>query len=54
MALLNYGEPQVLELFKNTLPSALYYMLYQINDLRTAIETAKRVFTKEKLDKQKA
>ena len=28
-------------------------MLYQINDLRTAIETAKRVLTKEKLDKQK-
>ena len=29
-------------------------MLYQINDLRTVIETAKRVLTKEKLDKQKA
>ena len=29
-ALLNYGEPQILELFKNTLPSRLYYMLYQI------------------------
>ena len=28
-------------------------MLYQINDLRTAVETAKRVLTKEKLDKQK-
>ena len=52
-ALLNYGEPQVLELFKNTLPSRLYYMLYQIDDLRTAIEIAKRVFTKEKIDKQR-
>ena len=28
-------------------------MLYQIDDLRTAIETAKRVLTKEKIDKQK-
>ena len=42
-ALLNYGELQILELFKNTLPSRLYYMLYQINDLATAKETAKRV-----------
>ena len=53
-ALLNYGEPQILELFKNTLPSRLYLMLYQINDLRTTIETAKRVLTKERLDNQKA
>ena len=51
--LLNYGEPQILELFKNTLPSRLYYMLYQINDLRTAVETAKRVLTKEKIDRQR-
>ena len=28
-------------------------MLYQINDLRTDVETAKRVLTKEKFDKQK-
>ena len=40
-ALLNYEEPQILELFKNTLPSRLYYMLYQINDLRVEVETAK-------------
>ena len=53
MALLNYGEPQILELFKNTLPSRLYYMLYQIDDLRTAVETAKRLLIKEQLDKQK-
>ena len=52
MALLNYGESQILELFKNTLLNRLYYMLYQIDDLRTAIETAKRVLTKEKIDKQ--
>ena len=53
MALVNYREPQSLELFINTLTSRLYYMLYQIDDLRTAIETAKRVLTKEKIDKQR-
>ena len=29
------------------------YMLYQIDDLRTAIETSKRVLTKEKIDKER-
>ena len=29
-------------------------MLYQIDDLRTAVESAKGILTKEKLDKQKA
>ena len=52
-ALLDYGEPQILELFKNTLPSRLYYLLYQIDYLNAAIETAKRILTKEKMDKQK-
>ena len=51
-ALLNYGELQILELFKNTLPSRLYYMLYQIDDLRVAVETAKRLLTKEQMDKK--
>ena len=51
-ALLNYGEPQIWELFKNTLPSRLYYMLYQINDLRVVVETAKRLLTKEQMDKK--
>ena len=50
--LLDYGEPQILELFKNTLPSRLYYMLYQIDDLRVAVETAKRLLTKEQMDKK--
>ena len=36
-ALLYYGEPQILELFKNTLPSRLYYLLYQIDNLNAAI-----------------
>ena len=50
-ALLNYGEPQILELFKNTLPSRLYYILYPIDELKAAVETAKRVLTKVKIDK---
>ena len=48
--LLNYGEPQILELFKNTLPSILYYMVYNINNLREAVETAKCMLTKEQID----
>ena len=51
-SLLNYGEPEILELFKNTLPSKLYWILFPINNLREAVDTAKRVMTKEKLDKQ--
>ena len=48
--LLNYGEPQILDLFKNTLPSRLYYMFYNINNLREAVKTAKHLLTKEQID----
>ena len=48
--LLNYGEPQILELFKNTLHSRLYCMVYNINNLREAVDTAKCMLTKEKID----
>ena len=52
-ALLNYGEPHILELFKNTLLSRLHYMLYQINDLRVAVEITKRgLLPKEQMDKK--
>ena len=51
-ALLGYGDPQFLEVFKNTLPTKLYWILFPIEDLRQAIETAKRILTKEKLDRQ--
>ena len=51
-ALLGYGKPQVLEVFKNMLPTKLYWILFPIEDLRQAVETAKRILTKEKLDKQ--
>ena len=50
--ILGYGEPQILEVFKNTLPMKLYWILFPIEDLRQAVETAKRILTKEKLDKQ--
>ena len=51
VVLLNYGELQILELFKNTLPSKLYWILFPINNLRDTVDAAKRVLTKETLDK---
>ena len=48
---LGYGEPQILEVLKNTLPTKLYWILFPIDDLRQAVETAKGILTKEKLDK---
>ena len=50
--LLGYVEPQILEVFKNTLTTKLYWVLLPIEDLRQAVDTSKRIFTKEKLDKQ--
>ena len=50
--LLGYQEPQILEAFKNTLPTKLYWVLFPIMDLRQVVETAKRVLMKEKIDKQ--
>ena len=51
-AMLNYGEMQILENFKNTLLYRLYSTLINVNNLRDAIDLAKRVLTKEKLDRQ--
>ena len=39
-------------MFKNTLPTKLYWILFPIENLRQAVDTAKRILTKEKLDKQ--
>ena len=39
-------------MFKNTLPTKLYWILFPIDDLRQAVDTAKRILTKEKLDMQ--
>ena len=49
--LLGYEEPQMLG-FKNTLPTKLYWILFPIDDLRQGVETAKRILTKEKIDRQ--
>ena len=51
-AVLGYGEPQIVEVFKNTLPLKLYWILLPIEDPRQAVETAKRILMKEKLDRQ--
>ena len=48
--LLGYGEPQILEVFKNNLPTKLYWILFPIEDLRQAVGTAKRILTKENSD----
>ena len=50
--LLGYGEPHILEVFKNTLPTILYWILFPIENLRQAVDTAQGILTKEKLDKQ--
>ena len=52
VAMLNYGEMQILENFKNTLLYRLYSTLINVNNLRDTIDLAKRVLTKEKLDRQ--
>ena len=52
--LLGYQEPQIVEVFKNTHPTKLYWVLLPIMDLRQAVETAKRVLMKEKIDRQLA
>ena len=51
--MLNYGEPQILELMKNALPSRLFSILFPVDNLRDVITTAKRVMIKEKIDRQK-
>ena len=50
--LLCYEDLQVLEVFKNTVPNRLYWVLFPIDNLREVVETAKRFLTKEKIDRQ--
>ena len=52
--LLSYQDPQILEVFKNTLPSKVYWVLFPIENLRQAVDIAKRMLTKERIDKQLA
>ena len=49
---MGYEEPQILEVCKNILPTKLYWVLFPIIDLRQAVETTKRILTKEKIDRQ--
>ena len=51
---MGYQEPQILEVFKNTLPTELYWVLFPIMDLRQVAEMAKGILTKEKIDRQLA
>ena len=44
----------MLEVFKNTLSTRLYWVLLPIEDLRQVVETAKGILRKEKIDRQLA
>ena len=48
VAMLGYEELQILEVFKNTIPNRLHWILYPIDIMRLVVKTAKRVLTKEK------
>ena len=50
--MLSYVEMQILENFTNSLLYQLYSTLINVSSLRDAIDLAKRVLTKEKLDRQ--
>ena len=54
VVILNYGEPQILEVFENTMPLCLQGVLSPIEHLWQAVEMAKRILTKEKVDTQLA
>ena len=45
--LLGYGELQILEVFKNTLTTKLYWILFPIEDLRQAVDTTKKYLPKK-------
>ena len=50
--LLGYGDPQVLEVFKNTVSNRLYWVIFPIDNLREVVEMAKGFLTKEKIGRQ--
>ena len=52
--MINYVEPQILEVFKNKLPSWPYWVLFPIDNLHIAVATVKRILTKERVDSQLA
>ena len=45
--MINYREPQILELLKNTELAQLYMVLFPIENLHVVVDMAKRIFTKE-------
>ena len=47
-ALLNYGELQILELLRNTLPSRIYPILFPVDNLRNVVTTVKKSADKRK------
>ena len=49
--LLGYKDPQILDVFINTVPNKLYWVLFSIDNLHDAVKTAKRFLTKEKIDR---
>ena len=49
-----YCEPRVLDVFKDTFPTRLYWVLFHIGDLRQIVEKAKRILKKERIDRQLA
>ena len=51
--LLGYEEPQILQVFKNTLPTKLYWILFPIDDPKTGSRDSKKnINQNKKLDKQ--
>ena len=50
--LLGYEDQQVLEVFKNTVPNRLYWVLFPIGNLHETVETTKRFLPKGKIDRQ--
>ena len=47
--LLGYGEAQILEVFKNTLPTKLYWILHPIEDLKTSSRNSKKNINQRKV-----
>ena len=47
--LLGYGEPQILEVFKNTLPTKLYWILFPIEDFKTSSRNSKKNIDQRKV-----
>ena len=47
VTMLNYGELQILGVFKNTLPSCPYWVLFPIDSLRQAVEMIETIVDRD-------